>query len=248
MSADLPKRRTGGLYSTSTDLSRFLRAIMNSELLDKSTTNAWLKPHSWSSSLTSAFGMPWEIYRTTSLLPDTNRGMTIVTKAGGLFGYSSHAILLPEYDLAIVALVAGDGTALGWLEEQVLSAVSKVIENIARNQAKERYAGTFRSSAINSSVTLSIRGSSGLVIDSWVSNGTDFLLEYVALQSGKRDLTGGKVQLMPAGIRRSNGGEVWRASFIPNKRDHVGVINSCMVNDVDDLMYGDRSLQEFVFL
>lgn len=239
---------TGGIYSTSTDLSVFLRAILNSELLDESMTNAWFKPHSWSSGLNAAYGMPWEIYRTTKLLSDSDRGMTIVTKGGALYGYYSHIILLPEYDFAITVLVAGDSQALEWLEKQVLKATTRVVESIARSQTKERYAGKYQASGINSSLALELNGSSGLVLDSWISNGTDFLLEYVGIYTGKRDLDRGRVQLVPAGVSRSNGGEVWRASFVPNDRDIGSVIDGCMINDVDDLMYGDRSLQEFVFL
>lgn len=239
---------TGGIYSTSTDLSVFLRAILNSELLDESTTNAWFKPHSWSSGLNSAYGMPWEIYRTTKLLSDTDRGMTIVTKGGALNGYYSHIILLPEYNFAITVLVAGDSQALGWLEKQVLTATAGVVESIARSQTKKRYAGKYQASGINSSLALELNGSSGLVIDSWISNGTDFLLEYVGIHTGKYDLDQGKVQLLPAGVRRSNGGEVWRASFVPSYQEIESVIDGCMINDVDNLMYGDRSLQEFVFV
>lgn len=239
---------TGGIYSTSTDLSIFLRAILNSELLDESMTNAWFKPHSWSSGLNSAYGMPWEIYRTTKLLSDTDRGMTIVTKGGALYGYYSHIILLPEYNFAITVLVAGDSQALQWLEKQVLTATTRVVENIARSQTKKRYAGKYQASGINSSLALELNGSSGLVIDSWISNGTDFLLEYVGIHTGKHDLDQGRVQLLPAGIRRSNGGEVWRASFVPSYQEIESVIDGCMINDVDNLMYGDRSLQEIVFV
>lgn len=180
-------------------------------------------------------------------MSDTDRGMTIVTKGGALYGYYSHVILLPEYDFGITVLVSGDAQALRWLENQVLTATTRVVESMARSQIKERYAGKYQSSEINSSLALELNGSSGLVIDSWISNGTDFLTEYVSLHTGKRDFDQGRVQLVPAGVSRSNGGEVWRASFVPNYRDIESVIDGCMINDVDDLMYGDRSMQEFIF-
>ena len=224
-----------------------MRAILNSELLDRSTTNAWFKPHSWSSSLHSAYGMPWEIYRTTELLSDSDRGVTLITKGGALYGYYSHIILLPEYDLAITALVAGDSQGLGWLESKVLTATTKLAEDLARRQARDRYAGYYKSLQINSSITFDVTDSSGLTITSWISNGTDFLLEYVGIHTGQRDPSQGRVQLLPAGVRRSSGGEVWHASFVPHKRTADSVIDSCMINDVDTVMYGDRSLQEFVF-
>ncbi|KAL8792226.1 MAG: hypothetical protein Q9195_005182 [Heterodermia aff. obscurata] len=238
---------TGGLYSTVNDLSIFMRAILNSELLDRSTTNAWFKPRSWSSSLHSAYGMPWEIYRTTGLIPDSDRGVTLITKGGALYGYYSHIILLPEFDLAITVLVAGESEGREWLEKQVLTATTKLVEDIARSQARDRYTGYYKSLQINSSITFEINGSSGLTITSWISNGTDFMLEYVGIHTGQRDLSQGRIQLVPAGLRRRSGGEAWHATFVPNKRTADSVIDSCMINDVDTVMYGDRSLQEFVF-
>ena len=190
--------------------------------------------------------MPWEIYRTTELLSDSDRGVTVITKGGALFGYYSHIILLPEYDLAITALVAGESQALAWLENQVLTATTKFVEDIARSQARDRYTGYYKSLQINSSITLELNGSSGLTITSWISNGTNFLLEYVGIHTGKRDPSQGRVQLVPS-VRRSSGGEVWHVSFVPNKRIADSVIDTCMINDVDTLMYGDRSLQDFIF-
>ena len=245
--ADWQTCRTSGIYSTSRDLSIFLRALLRSELLDESTTNAWFKPHSWSSSLHAAYGMPWEIYRTTDLLRDSDRGMTIITKIGNLFGYFSHVIMLPEYDVAITILVAGDPKARSWLENKVLTATANTVEKIARCQTGMRYGGLYSSSDINSSVSLDLCGSSGLVINEWVSNGTDFLHEFVSLHSGDDEFIKGRVQLVPAGIRRSNGAEVWSATFVPNSRQPKSVIDVCMVNDVDLFMYGDRSLHEFLF-
>ena len=193
------------------------------------------------------YGMPWEIFRTTNLLSDSDRGVTLITKGGALYGYYSHVILLPEYDLAITVLIAGDSGGLKWLENQVLTATTKLVEETARSQARDRYTGYYKSLQINSSITLELDGSSGLRITSWISNGTDFLPEYVGIHTDQRDPSQGRVQLVPANIRRSSGGEVWHATFVPNNRTPASVIDTCMINDVDVLMYGNRNLQEFVF-
>ena len=239
--------RTSGVYSTSKDLSILLRALLRNELLDESTTNAWFKPHSWSASLHAAYGMPWEIYRTTDLLRDSDRGMTIITKIGNLYGYYSQVIMLPEYDVAVTILVAGDAKARSWLENKILPATANTVENIARDQARTRYGGLYRSSNINSSVSLDLCGSSGLVINQWISNGTNFLREFISLHSTDDEFIEGSVQLVPAGIQRSNGAEVWSATFVPNSRQPKSVIDVCLINDVDLFMYGDRSLHEFLF-
>jgi len=245
--ANVKPTRTGGIYSTSSDLSRFIRGILDSELLDEATTNAWFKPHSWSSSLTATFGMPWEIFRTTTLLPDTDRGITLVTKAGALFAYVSHIVLMPEYDLGFTILVAGDSKALSWLDNEVITTVVNGVEKIARDQTKEKYSGFYKSPTLKSSLTLEVDGSSGLVVQSLISNGTDFLREFTHLMTGEQDIDQGRVQLLPAKIRTTDGVESWRATVVPSDRKSKGVIDFCLINDVDSFIYGERSMQQFDF-
>jgi len=70
----LTSTSTAGRYSTTHDLSIFLRAILNSTLLMPAQIRAWLKPHAFTSS-TNAVGVPWEIYHLPSLLPHTNTAL-----------------------------------------------------------------------------------------------------------------------------------------------------------------------------
>ncbi|KAL8748907.1 MAG: hypothetical protein Q9184_007029, partial [Pyrenodesmia sp. 2 TL-2023] len=246
---------TGGIYTTTSDLSTFARAILNHALLDTSTTNAWFNPRSSSPSYSFAYGMPWEIFRTSSLLPSSNRIQTLVTKAGGLRGYTSQFLLLPEYDLAITVLVAGDGHALAWLREEVLKALIPAVEDITRQQTSARLSGTYTAAAanntINSSLTLSMQPPpSGLTITSWLSNGTDFLALYRSMsQSASRQPSPGKVQLTPTRTKRGDNGEVWRAQFVLDEfdRGEGGVVDMRLVTDVDTFTYAAKSVEEFVF-
>ncbi|KAL8965847.1 MAG: hypothetical protein Q9197_006292, partial [Variospora fuerteventurae] len=246
---------TGGIYTTASDLMRLARAILNHELLNKSTTNAWFKPHSYSPSWSFAYGMPWEIFRSSDLLPDSNRIQTILTKAGGLRGYSSQLLLLPEYNIGIIVLVAGDGHALAWLREEILKAVVPAVDAIARKQAAERFSGTYASpddTHMNSSISVEVQGSSGLMLTSWISNGTNFLATYVKMSQKASGSPGrpGKVQLTPSGTNRgsSNGDVVWRAQFVADELPAAaGVIDMHLVTDVDTFTYAARSVEEFVF-
>ncbi|KAI4122420.1 MAG: hypothetical protein LQ338_005825 [Usnochroma carphineum] len=241
---------TGGIYTTASDLAISARAILTNRLLDKSTTNAWFKPHSYSSSLSFAYGMPWEIFRTQDLLPNSGRIQTIVTKAGGVRGYSSHLLLIPEYELGIVVLVAGDGHALSWLREELLTAIVPVIEQIARQQTAERLSGTYISAdtRVKSSISLEVQGSLGLVLTSWVSNGTDFLTRYISMSKQGSGYDGpGRVQLTPSHTKRGETGEVWRAQFVPNESPRAGIIDTHLITDVDTFTYASRSVEEFVF-
>ncbi|KAL8918911.1 MAG: hypothetical protein Q9208_007092 [Pyrenodesmia sp. 3 TL-2023] len=246
---------TGGIYTTTSDLSLLARAILNHALLDTSTTNAWFQPHSSSPSYSFAYGMPWEIFRTSSLLPSSKRIQTLVTKAGGLRGYTSQFLLLPEYDLAITLLVAGDGHALTWLREQILQTLVPAIDEITRHQTSTRLSGTYTAlaanSTINSSLTLSmLPPPSGLTLTSWLSNSTDFLSLYMNVsQSASRQPGLGKVQLTPTRTKRGGNGEVWRAQFVLDEfdRGEVGVVDMRLVTDVDTFTYAARSVEEFVF-
>lgn len=184
---------------------------------------------------------------------------TLVTKAGGLRGYTSQFLLFPEYDLAIAILVAGDGHALNWLRDEIFKTLVPAVEDIARQQTSTRLSGTYTAvaanSTINSSLTLSMQPPPcGLTITSWISNDTDFLALYISMsQSASRQPDAGKVQLTPTRTKRDGKGEVWRAQFVLDKfwdgggGRGRGVIDMRLVTDVDTFTYAARSLEEFVF-
>lgn len=196
--------------------------------------------------------MPWEIFRSSDLRPGSNRIQTIITKAGGLRGYTSQLLLMPEYNLGIVVLVAGDGNALAWLREKLLKAFVPAVDGIARQQTAERFSGTYISADkhINSSISVDVQGSSGLVLTSWISNGTDFLATYIQMfQHVSGSAAPGKVQLTPSLTKRgSSESDVWRAQFVQDELPAAaGVIDMRLITDVDTFTYASRSVEEFVF-
>ncbi|KAL9583132.1 MAG: hypothetical protein Q9212_002881 [Teloschistes hypoglaucus] len=241
---------TAGIYTTASDLALFARSILTHKLVDEPTTNTWLKPHSASFNWEFAYGMPWEIFRTSDILPDSHRIQTIVTKSGNLRGYTSKFLLIPEYDVALVILVAGDGHALAWILEEILQAVVPELEEMARRQTGDRFTGTYTSSVaqINSSISVQVQGSSGLVVTSWISNSTEFLSKYADMAT-PRERSGepSRIQLLPTGTRRGRNGEVWRAQYVPREVPSTGIINVHLINDVDWFNYASHSVQEFVF-
>ncbi|KAL8777748.1 MAG: hypothetical protein Q9194_002383 [Teloschistes cf. exilis] len=241
---------TSGIYSTASDLALFARSILTHKLIDEPATNAWLKPHSASFNWEFAYGMPWEIFRTSDILPDSHRIQTIITKSGNLRGYMSKLLLIPEYDVALVLLIAGDGNALAWIMEEILQAVVPDLEEIARRQTGDRLTGTYASSdtRIDSSISVEVQGSSGLVVTSWISNSTDFLSKYADMAT-PRERSGepSRVQLLPTETRRGRNGEVWRAQHVPRELPSTGIINVHLINDVDWFNYASHSVQEFVF-
>jgi CubicO group peptidase (beta-lactamase class C family) len=136
------QRPTGGIYSSSADLSRYLRYILTHYNALTPALN-WLHPSSYSTGLNSFFGMPWEIYRTANILPDTDRPVTFVTKSGGLPGYVSIIMIVPDYDLGVTILVGGNGQLLSKLRKLVTVPLVEAIERMAFDQMSEKYGGTY---------------------------------------------------------------------------------------------------------
>ena len=239
---------TGGIYTTASDLALFARSVLAKKLLDTTTTNAWFHPRSFSSSWSFAYGMPWEIFRTSDMLPDSDRIQTIFTKGGALNGYFSQLLLIPEHNLGLVVLVAGDGHATRWLREKVLKLLIPAVEQIARDQAASKLSGSYMSNdaTINSSTTFEVSGSRGLVLTSWLSNGTDFLAQYGHMSNPRRKR--GHVQLTPSNVSRGKNSEVWRAAYVLDELlPSDEIVNANLIVDVDILSYASRSLEEFVF-
>ena len=136
------QRPTGGIYSSSKDLSRYLRYILTHYNALTPSLN-WLQPASYTDSVSSFFGMPWEIYRTTKLLPDTSRPVTFVTKSGGLPSYSSIIMMAPDYNLGLTILVGGSDRLLPMLRKLVTVPLIEAVERMAFSQLKSNYGGTY---------------------------------------------------------------------------------------------------------
>src|SRR4051794_33560509 len=87
---DIPLTRSkcsGGGYSTTHDLSRLARKILNpkTNLLPQEKINVWLKPIPFGTRTADAVGFPWEIRRTAKLT-SAKSGLTtdIYAKEGAI--------------------------------------------------------------------------------------------------------------------------------------------------------------------
>ncbi|KAI9734975.1 MAG: hypothetical protein M1834_002057 [Cirrosporium novae-zelandiae] len=256
---------TGGIYSSANDLSKYLRSILSSTLLPQATTNAWMKPHSWTISGTeSSTGMPWEMFRTTKLTRD-GRAVDIITKGGSLNGYRSTIALVLEFGLGLTILVASPdeeaGGAINDLRENLIATLIPAVEEIVRADVRSNYAGWygalvdfFKPLNPNWHVKISVDNMGpGLKIDEWISNGTDFLTVYGGLKGMPKDLSKWEARLLPTGIVRDGDKldyeETWRVVTIQKKNweDQPKIFADFCVTDVDVLMYGGYPLEEFVF-
>lgn len=223
----------------------------------------WFLPAAYSPGSHSFLGYPWEIFRSTSILPDNNnRPITFNTKGGGLTGYYSYSIVIPVYDLAVFMIVGGDSTALAALNEifhTVLNPLVLGAESIAQSNLNQTYAGEYNASTpgLNSSIVFTQSATQSLYISSWISNSTDVLSVFVPLvaqQAGTA--TNIFFQVVPTFETRSSSnassvGEVWR--FINVNNDHGEATNATTtwddycVGNFDPLSYAGVPLNEVVF-
>jgi len=246
----------GGIYSSSSDMIKFLRwTLKNHEKI--SPTLNWLQPAAWSSGSHSSLGYPWEIFRTTDILPNTKRPVTFYTKGGGLTGYYSYSIIIPQYDIVLFMAVAGDLSALNTIFTEILNPLVIAAETEAQSQLKGSYAGVYTSTdkTLNSTITLTQTDPRALHITSWISNSTDVLASLIPLVAAKAGTSGDMyLQLQPTFQRRRRGGqtgEVWR--FINVIDDYefptnaTTVWNDYCVSNIDPLSYGTVPLNEAVF-
>jgi CubicO group peptidase (beta-lactamase class C family) len=250
------QRPTGGIYASSSDMSKYLRYVLTHYNALAMGVN-WFMPASWSTGMNSFYGMPWEIARTDEVLEESGRPITLVTKSGGLVGYFSKIIMLPEYGLGITILTAGSGEILPQLADLVSVRIVQSAEAAAWNSVEVTHAGSYVSTdpALNSSISLSSSPSSGLVVSSFVSNGTDVIGSLLSLLApqiiGSAD-TPWRAQLVPTMLYKnetSQAGETFRLVIAADRiegREDDAWDDFCFTNE-EYATYGGLPLNEVVF-
>lgn len=178
------------MFSSAGDLSTLGMAVLNSTLLRPVLTRRWLKPVTFSSDHVAAVGMPWGLRRLSLSDSNPHRTVTAFTKAGGVGDYSSILSIIPEFNIGITVLVAGENT--GGIVWSVADYLGEVLlpnfDAAMRDDAGARYGGTYQASGpgnLTSSLVISADADKpGLGAVSWVSNHTDMIPVAQALQSG----------------------------------------------------------------
>ncbi|CAN9363726.1 unnamed protein product [Alternaria alternata] len=236
---------TGGIYSSSSDLSKYLRYVLTHFNAITHAIN-WLHPVSHSHGSNSFYGMPWEIFTTDRVLPDSNRTVRVVSKSGGLPGYTSIIMTVPEYDLGITILIAGPGKIFAKVQSIVLTTMIQVAEKIAIRQLSDRYAGTYSAAdpELNSTVILTA-DHRGLVVTTWISNGTDVFKSPIVKDGAPEHYY---AQLSPTLLYRdeeTQRGEEWRAMFVEEREG--GPPDDFCIDDWDMSSYAGIPLNAVAF-
>ena len=180
---------SGGFMSSIRDLQALAIAIANSTLMPAVKTRKWMKPSTFTSSHTYAYGAPWEIYR--YIHPNSSRTTDIYTKLGSDGPQGGMVAIIPSYDAGFVMLNNADPAIAphrdrdaGRMMDVVTDSVLPALEAQAAAEAARNYVGTYRSTdpALDASVTITFNtsdvpnfSSSRLQVSQWSYNDTDVL-------------------------------------------------------------------------
>ncbi|KAJ5822829.1 hypothetical protein N7447_005169 [Penicillium robsamsonii] len=234
----------GGIYSSAKDMAAFGRAILNSTLVPTDITRRWMKPAAHTASLGYDVGAPWEIFSIGKQRP-----IDLYTKAGDIGVYSSVLALSVDHGVGFTILNAGNNTHFSAaLASDLISAILiPALEQSAKNQAHQRFAGTYSLGSSNSSITIATDNGPGLVVTNWINNSSNMLNAFMAL-NGISDPSQLSVRLYPTGLE-SPGRISFRAVVPPALPSGIGPFTSSCITwvTIDSNVYGNVGIDEFVF-
>jgi len=245
------------MYSTPADGSSFLRGILTSRLLSPARTRAWLKPTAFTSDLTTAVGMPWEIFRVP--VPGGGRPVDLYTKSGDIGAYAAYAVLIPEYGVGVTINAAGSAAyrATALLLDLVVDALLPELDRRAREQARATFAGRYRAAPAAApgkgtnatgsgsgadELVLGVDSGPGLRIQKWTSQGKDVFAGLAVLRGAKK-ASDVEARLYPIG----DGGR-WRM-VMETPEDGKGMVETTCSSwmSLDQFRYAGLPVDEFDF-
>ena len=234
----------GGMYSSAKDMATFGRAIPNSTLLPPAITRRWMKPATHTSSLNYAVGAPWEI-----LSFGNERSIDLYTKSGDIGVYSSVLALSPDHGVGFTILGAGNNThgSLALASDLISAILIPALEQSAKDQANQRFAGTYALGTGNSSITITTDNGAALIVTNWINNSFNMFNAFMAL-NGIGDPSQLSIRLYPTGLE-SQGQISFRAVVPLALPPGIGSFTSSCITwvTVDSQVYGNVGIDEFTF-
>jgi len=197
-----------------------------------------------------AIGMPWEIFRPT-VLPLETRPVDLYTKSGNFPGYAAQLVVIPEYEISIVLLAAGENSyeVVDYLLDLVSPAAVLRAEAVAKATAKATYTGTFNAESGNISdaqMVLVIDKGPGVKISTWTNLGVDMLQTFASVMFELETSDNLDARLYPIGEN-----DMWRVVFeniSPRHNDRPVTGPACRNwMAVDNFRYGMLPVDEFRF-
>jgi hypothetical protein len=188
--------------------------------------------------------MPWEIYRVSDLTPSP-RPVDVYTKAGDGVLYAAYIVIIPEYDVGITINVAGlDNYAAGRdLLDLMVQEVVRYFENLAREQARNKYTGKYVND--KDSLVLTVDQGPGIKITEWTSQGKPVLKAWAAISGGNDPNVDARIY--PVGEN-----ERWRVVLeaVTSQRSMTGIYKDYCANwfSVDQFRYQGLPVDEIDFV
>lgn len=188
--------------------------------------------------------MPWEIYRVSDLTPSP-RPVDVYTKAGDGVLYAAYIVIIPEYDVGITINVAGlDNYAAGRdLLDLMVQEVVRYFENLAREQARNKYTGKYVND--KDSLVLTVDQGPGIKITEWTSQGKPVLKAWAAISGGNDPNVDARIY--PVGEN-----ERWRVVLeaVTSQRSMIGIYKDYCANwfSVDQFRYQGLPVDEIDFV
>jgi hypothetical protein len=237
------------MFATPNDLARFVRGLLNNELLSSTDMAKWLKPASFTSSSKGvAVGMPWTILRPTRLALESGvRPVDVYTMPGGQGYYNGYIAVIPEYQLGYSVNVAGvgDDPALRALLDHLVRFSVPHFDTVGRAQARENYEGLYSDG--NSSLQLTFDDGPGLKVENWTSNGkavSDAWVEFFGADA--LGATDSEVRIYPIGADNR-----WRVAFrgLSDMNDTGSIFEDVCYTwfSFGAWLHGGRPVDEMVF-
>ncbi|KAI0198113.1 beta-lactamase/transpeptidase-like protein [Astrocystis sublimbata] len=248
----------GNIYSSIGDLSALGRSMLNYKLLDPAITRRWLKPFSFSTDQHASVGAPWGARR-VNVAGQPNRWITAFNKAGRINVYSSVLGIIPDYDIGISILLAGElpSNANFGMMDIVGEILIPAVEEAARAETGAKYNGHFafsNTTALNSSLTIETDDQPGLKISQWISNGTNFGYIATFLQAGYLPVTP-RIRLYPTGLEAKNSDGSSKVAFkavfedaaVPSLETAMFSTTCASWMNVASIIYGSAAMDELIF-
>ena len=218
-----------------------------------------MKPLTSTASPGLQVGAPWEIYRAGNLTSD-GRLIEAYTKAGDIGNYHAMAILIPDYDIVMSILFAGNETSGGKVMRifsETATSLLRALESASRQEAEQTLAGTYQDESSNSTLVLSIDSGPGLVVTNWTIRGVDVPSHYLvySLQTQAAPSSPISVRLYPTNFKSCTQ-QSWRAVFDATTSAEKDAQESSVYwaggscatwTSMDRLIYQYKSLDELVF-
>ncbi|RFU78313.1 beta-lactamase transpeptidase [Trichoderma arundinaceum] len=246
---------TGGLLSSTNDLTKFGCAIFADKQLPSMETLRWMKPSSLTSSTSLFLGAPWEIVRTRSGIK-TGHLIDLYTKSGSVGSYESLLILIPDYQVTLAVLAAGPdaSAALRAVTETAIQTLLPSLKKAAKAESCSKLCGDYAPAGAsrNSSLAITVDDGPSLLVKEWIHQGHDLIAAGQAYANATR---GGKIQalrLYPTGLRTRRQA-AYRVLFesIPCQYDPSVYLvfdpKAGVWGKLDQLMYGGIAVDGFVF-